>query len=194
MKNTRSLEAEMRASYLDYAMSVIRRNTVTSFENNATRAAQGYQAMMAISNDIPESGGGVTDGPDVAATDDDDGGDSDGEPARRPRKELKNRTLKACAKSRMPLQSLTSDDAGNNMTNSISGKNRNVTATAGALPTPQNPDIALWRLPTVLAHIPVSRSGWWQGVKTGRYPAPVKLSTRCVAWRSADIRALIASF
>jgi predicted DNA-binding transcriptional regulator AlpA len=56
------------------------------------------------------------------------------------------------------------------------------------------PDSALWRLPTVLAHIPVSRSGWWAGVKEGRYPAPVKLSTRCVAWRSADIRALIASF
>ncbi|MBC7549131.1 MAG: AlpA family phage regulatory protein [Polaromonas sp.] len=56
------------------------------------------------------------------------------------------------------------------------------------------PDSALWRLPTVLAHIPVSRSGWWAGVKEGRYPAPVKLSTRCVAWRSADIRSLIASF
>ena len=54
-------------------------------------------------------------------------------------------------------------------------------------------DSALWRLPMVLAHIPVSRSGWWAGVKEGRYPAPVKLSTRCVVWRSADIRALIAS-
>jgi predicted DNA-binding transcriptional regulator AlpA len=31
-------------------------------------------------------------------------------------------------------------------------------------------------------------------VAEGRYPAPVKLSKRCVAWRSADIRALIASF
>jgi len=75
-----------------------------------------------------------------------------------------------------------------------SGKHRNVTATAGAFPSPQNPDIALWRLPTVLAHVPVSRSHWWAGVASGRYPAPVKLSTRCVAWRSADIRALIASF
>lgn len=72
----------------------------------------------------------------------------------------------------------------------------NVTASAGAVPIPQNQDdlLALWRLPKVLAHIPVSRSGWWAGVASGRYPAPVKLSTRCVAWRSADIRALIASF
>ena len=155
--------------------------------------------MMAISNDMPESGGGasagVNDGPDVAASDDDDGGDSDGEPARQPRKASKNRNLKAGANLRSPIHSLTSDDAGNNMTNSNSGNHRTVTATAGALSIlPQNPDIALWRLPTVLAHIPVSRSGWWQGVKTGRYPAPVKLSTRCVAWRSADIRDLIASF
>ena len=77
-----------------------------------------------------------------------------------------------------------------------STKKGNIIAPAGAVPLQQNQDdlLALWRLPTVLAHIPVSRSGWWQGVKTGRYPAPVKLSTRCVAWRSADIRALIASF
>ena len=109
------------------------------------------------------------------------------------KEEPKNRNLKTGANSRKTLQSLTSDDAGNNMTNSNSGKHRNVTATADAPPIPQNPDIALWRLPTVLAHIPVSRSGWWQGVKSGRYPAPVKLSTRCVAWHSADIRALIAS-
>lgn len=156
--------------------------------------------VLSISNDMLECGGGesstgVTDGPDVAESDDDDGGDSDGEPARRHQKELKNRIPKAGANPRKPLNSLTSDDAGNNMTNSNSGNHRTVTATAGAqFVLPQNPDIALWRLPTVLAHIPVSRSGWWQGVKTGRYPAPVKLSTRCVAWRSADIRALIASF
>jgi prophage regulatory protein len=55
-------------------------------------------------------------------------------------------------------------------------------------------EAALLRLPQVLALIPVSRSGWWAGVANGRYPSPVKLSTRCVAWKSQDIRALIASF
>lgn len=190
MKTNCSIEDQMRASYLDYAMSVI-----TSRSNAVTANAP----VLSITNDMPESGGGAsagdTDGSDVAASDDDDGGDSDGEPARRPRKASKNRNLKAGANLRSPIHSLTSDDAGNNMTNSNSVNHRTVTAKAGALSVPpQNPDIALWRLPTVLAHIPVSRSGWWQGVKTGRYPAPVKLSTRCVAWRSADIRALIASF
>lgn len=39
--------------------------------------------------------------------------------------------------------------------------------------------------------IPISKSAWWDGVKTGRYPAPVKLSPRVTAWKAQDIRALI---
>lgn len=56
-----------------------------------------------------------------------------------------------------------------------------------------NAPALLWKLPTVLTHYPVSRSAWLHGVKVGKYPAPVKLSDRSVAWRSDDIRALIAS-
>jgi prophage regulatory protein len=41
--------------------------------------------------------------------------------------------------------------------------------------------------------IPVSKSTWWQGVKTGRYPQPVKISDRCTAWRVEDIRALASN-
>lgn len=39
---------------------------------------------------------------------------------------------------------------------------------------------------------PVSKSTWWAGIKEGRFPKPVKLSARCVAWRVEDIRALVA--
>lgn len=39
--------------------------------------------------------------------------------------------------------------------------------------------------------IPVSKSAWWAGVSSGKYPAPVKLSARCTAWRSDDIDRLI---
>lgn len=39
--------------------------------------------------------------------------------------------------------------------------------------------------------IPVSKSTWWAGVKTGRYPKPVKLGPRITAWRVEDIRDLI---
>ena len=41
--------------------------------------------------------------------------------------------------------------------------------------------------------IPVSKSSWWAGVKSGRYPKPVKLGARTTAWRAEDIRALIES-
>ena len=52
----------------------------------------------------------------------------------------------------------------------------------------------LLKLPKVLALVPVSRAGWWAGVASGRYPKPVKIGERSVAWRSQDIAALIASF
>ena len=53
------------------------------------------------------------------------------------------------------------------------------------------PDFGLLRLPSVLAVFPVSKSTWWDGVRTGRYPAPVKLGPKMTAWRVEDIRALI---
>lgn len=41
--------------------------------------------------------------------------------------------------------------------------------------------------------IPVSRSTWWAGVRSGRYPKPVKLGARCTAWRVEDVRELIGA-
>jgi prophage regulatory protein len=45
--------------------------------------------------------------------------------------------------------------------------------------------------PPVPAIIPVAKSTWWQGVKDGRFPKPVKLGPKTTAWRVEDIRALI---
>ena len=56
------------------------------------------------------------------------------------------------------------------------------------------PATGFMRLASMLAPvgpIPVSKSTWWAGVKTGRYPKPVKLGPRITAWRVEDIRALI---
>ena len=39
--------------------------------------------------------------------------------------------------------------------------------------------------------IPVCASTWHNGVRSGRYPASVKLGLRAVAWRVEDIRKLI---
>lgn len=53
------------------------------------------------------------------------------------------------------------------------------------------PNTGYIRLPVVLKFYPVSKSTWWAGVKTGRFPAGVKLSERVTAWKVDDIRALI---
>lgn len=45
--------------------------------------------------------------------------------------------------------------------------------------------------PPTPALIPVGKSTWWEGVKTGRFPKPIKLGTKTTVWRVEDIRALI---
>jgi prophage regulatory protein len=45
--------------------------------------------------------------------------------------------------------------------------------------------------PPIPAIIPVCSSSWWNGVKKGIYPKPVKLSKNCTAWKISDIKALI---
>ena len=47
------------------------------------------------------------------------------------------------------------------------------------------------RLAQILAHIPVGKSTWWAGCKTGRFPKPVKLGPRTTVWKVEEIRALI---
>lgn len=56
------------------------------------------------------------------------------------------------------------------------------------------PESGILRLSSILAPngpIPVSKSTWWLGVKTGRFPKPVKLGPRITGWRAEDIRALV---
>ena len=65
------------------------------------------------------------------------------------------------------------------------------------------PDIGFLRLwhiigdpraePPIPPIIPVKKTTWWEGVKSGRFPRPVKIGPRVTAWRVEDIRALVAS-
>ena len=55
------------------------------------------------------------------------------------------------------------------------------------------PDAGFVRLPTILKLLPISKSTWWAGVKSGHFPQSVKLGKRVTAWRVEDIRALINS-
>jgi prophage regulatory protein len=47
--------------------------------------------------------------------------------------------------------------------------------------------------PPIPALIPIKKSCWWEGVRAGRFPKPVKIGPRVTAWRVEDILALIAA-
>jgi hypothetical protein len=63
------------------------------------------------------------------------------------------------------------------------------------------PSVGFARLPQIIGDldakppippiIPVKKSCWWEGVRAGRFPQPVKLGPRATGWRWSDIRALI---
>lgn len=56
------------------------------------------------------------------------------------------------------------------------------------------PETGFLRLRQVLEFIPVSKSTWWAGVQSGRYPQPVRsLGRRLTMWRVEDIRELVKS-
>ena len=48
-------------------------------------------------------------------------------------------------------------------------------------------DQELLKLKEVLKIVPVSKTTWYLGVKEGRYPQPVKIGLKAVAWRKQDI-------
>ncbi len=55
------------------------------------------------------------------------------------------------------------------------------------------PQTGLVRLKQIIAPygpIPVSKSTWWEGCRTGRFPKPQKLGPGVTVWRAEDIRAL----
>lgn len=57
------------------------------------------------------------------------------------------------------------------------------------------PETGLVRLKQILAPrgpLPISRSGFWAGVKNGKFPKPRKISPRVTVWRAEDIHALLA--
>jgi prophage regulatory protein len=65
----------------------------------------------------------------------------------------------------------------------------------------QLPQTGYLRLPQILGNkktnpptpplIPIGKSSWWEGIRTGRFPKPVKLGPRTTVWRVEDILALI---
>jgi len=68
-------------------------------------------------------------------------------------------------------------------------------------PVPAVAFLKIWQIignpkavPPVPALIPLGRTSFLNGVKSGKYPKPVKLGgegSRSVAWRAADVQAMI---
>lgn len=52
------------------------------------------------------------------------------------------------------------------------------------------PQTGLIRLPTILQHFQISRSGWYAGIQAGLYPPPTKVGSKSF-WRAEDIRQLL---
>lgn len=75
-----------------------------------------------------------------------------------------------------------------------------VRAMAGAITMQQLPEVGYLRLPQIVgdaqrnipAIIPISRSAWWAGVKTGRFPKAFKLGPRTTVWRVSDVMQLLS--
>jgi hypothetical protein len=42
--------------------------------------------------------------------------------------------------------------------------------------------------------LPIGPTTWWNGVKNGRFPKPIKLGPRITAWRVEDIQKLLDEF
>ena len=129
----------------------------------------GLQSGTVTDGECSESTG--ADGaPAPAASDDDDGGESDGEPA--PRPPHRSKTSRRVA---APLPCATAQPQATK---------------AEKIPSNTAPPAALWRLPEVLRNVPVSRATLYNWIEQGRFPKPIKIGPRAVAWRSADVLAL----
>lgn len=64
---------------------------------------------------------------------------------------------------------------------------------AHPVPTPPAlPEVGFVRLPQILSVLPIGKSTWWAGVKSGRFPKPTKLGARISVWRTEHIRELLA--
>ncbi|ATG90154.1 helix-turn-helix transcriptional regulator [Methylomonas koyamae] len=46
--------------------------------------------------------------------------------------------------------------------------------------------------PPISGLLPMSKSSWWDGIKKGIFPKPIKMGPNMTAWRVEDIAELIA--
>jgi prophage regulatory protein len=58
---------------------------------------------------------------------------------------------------------------------------------------PQTYPDGWWRIKSITSpdgYLPISKSTWWAGVKSQRYPQPIKLGPRITVWKISSVMAL----
>jgi len=45
--------------------------------------------------------------------------------------------------------------------------------------------------PPISPIIPICATSWWAGVKSGKYPKPIKLGEKTTVWRASEVLALV---
>ena len=45
--------------------------------------------------------------------------------------------------------------------------------------------------PPIQPILPISKSSWWDGVKSGRFPKAIKIGANTTVWREDEIRSLV---
>jgi len=57
-----------------------------------------------------------------------------------------------------------------------------------------NPAAIFLNVDAIVRSLPMSKSTWLAGVKSGKFPKPVRITPARPVWRKTDIDALVASF
>ena len=58
-------------------------------------------------------------------------------------------------------------------------------------PATHNSTEGFYRIGNVLAIIPIGKTRWYAGIKSGEFPAPIHLGSKVCFWRKSDIHALV---
>ena len=45
--------------------------------------------------------------------------------------------------------------------------------------------------PPIQPILPISKSSWWDGVKSGRFPKAIKIGANTTVWRENEVRSLV---
>ena len=45
--------------------------------------------------------------------------------------------------------------------------------------------------PPIQPILPISKSSWWGGVKSGRFPKAIKIGANTTVWRENEVRSLV---